>query len=768
MFRTLNSSNRNQSMTNLVSIFVTFVVSSAAVLACTGCSVPTDDNVPPHRVRQLALSDLKCMEPSFKTIKHYFKGSATAEATGAAWDCFDGALEEFTSETRGSKADSYTAEELRTFFQIYYLNGRTISDGFLVDLMRLKQLLAGGDPLILKKSELNTVRTSLKLLKVESLRLLPYLPYFKMTVSIESVQANPAPLNDALAALGVSSRQVSQIFRESSIVYTTSDIESLLHNAGQFLGKWELPEKAISYLPTFEVAKAFVVGGSGDKISPTEFLPLFDRMGRLGALHYRAHYLLTGVSPIRGQGLDQFEISADDAFALLSEVVKSKPGQVIEFAQVEQLLDEAARLKLLKPEFPVNAAKKAFRLILQKLLVTSSVPELSRPAGIDTQTLTALHGLLKTFIDRQRAWENVEDAAVQQGLVSRGASVSVKTAKALWPQFYKSPATADDDILKLFSRELPLTFYDSGAINFDRHASDQGLSEGSFVKMNVISLIDRMIMSSYAKSKVQSLSQPEFAQFFNDFFDLAQDFDLLQPKDKTLVKTSFDEASLFTFSARADGRLSDLELFDYISELQAASLMSGRAYADAGASCRAVGVDYFKQPTYDAACVRRLLGSHFDQYFPELPAWVVMAHGQTSGGNWRDLNVGLETAVRDDGFSDAPITKSDLNRMAMVMQYIESIYLRFDRDHSGTLDIVEARKALPLFAPKLMKGSGFKSDKKILALFMYILEKGKPPTSVGEKLDFIVSWSRKPSKWADVHSDRFDFLAVIGSMAQKK
>ncbi len=770
MLRSPRAFSRNRFCELLISsggsVVITMLV--AFMFVCAGCSLNTGDANSPKTSRELALNQLKCVNPSFEVFKDYFKGTASAEAVTGAWDCFDGAVETFVSNTHGASKESYTAEELRTFFQIYYLNGRKISDGFLVDLMRLKQLLAGGNALILKKTELNTIRSTLKILKSESLRLRPFVLYFKMSVPIEAVQANPAPFKEALAALVFSSHQLSSIFSHSSIVYPTSEMESLLHNSSLFMENWDLPEKAIAYLPTFELAKSFIVGGSSDTISVPEFLPLLDRIGRLGAIQFRAYYLLTGVSPTRGPGLDQLEITLHDAFSLLSEIVKSKPGQVIEFEQAEQLVDEAARLNLLKPNFPRDSMKKAFRLIVQKMLVTPDSTNHERKDGIDAQTLKAIQTLLKTFIDRQRAWENVEDAAVRQGLISSGDSVSVKNALSLWPKFYQNPMPGQDSIMRLFSQEKPLTFSDSGAINFDRHAADQGLSESAFVKMNVISLFDRMVTASYGKSQDRSLTQTEFAQLFNDFFDLAVEFKLLEPKDKTLVKTSFDEANIFTLAARADGRLSELELFDYIAELESAALMSGRAYADIGESCRAVGVDYFNRPTYEAACVRRMQGSQFGKYFPELPEWVKIANGQSEGTSWSDLEVGLETAARDAGFSDAPISNSDLNRMAMVMQYIETLYVRFDHNHSGTIDFSEAKEALPLFAPMLRDASGFKSDQKILALFMYILAKGKAPTSIGEKLDFVVSWSRKPSKWLDVHADRFQFLTVIGSLAKRK
>ena len=100
----------------------------------------------------------------------------------------------------------------------------------------------------------------------------------------------------------------------------------------------------------------------------------------------------------------------------------------------------------------------------------------------------------------------------------------------------------------------------------------------------------------------------------------------------------------------------------------------------------------------------------------------------------------------------------------MVMQYIESIYVRFDADRSGTLGYSEAVAAFPLFKDVLNSASKFNNDHKNLALFCYLLQYGKPPTSLTDKLYFQLIWLGSESKWKKVAADRMKVLGIVGAL----
>jgi hypothetical protein len=247
--------------------------------------------------------------------------------------------------------------------------------------------------------------------------------------------------------------------------------------------------------------------------------------------------------------------------------------------------------------------------------------------------------------------------------------------------------------------------------------------------------------------------------FFTDAHDLGEDMELLEPKDDDLWQTSFNESNMFMLSAVNDEYMSFTEIFDYLAYLLGGGVMSQRMYNEALERCPRVGVDGFNRPTLDVNCFRMRYGLKYPEVHAELPWWVKTQKDAT----WAEMEQNLEKAARTNGFSNDPISTSDITRMTMVQQYIESLYVRFDGNRDGYIDYDEAQKALPLFKALLKQASGFTSEKKINALYMYILKNGKAPTSFGEKAGFLI-WTLSPGKWKKVTADRLKLLEVVGAL----
>jgi hypothetical protein len=251
--------------------------------------------------------------------------------------------------------------------------------------------------------------------------------------------------------------------------------------------------------------------------------------------------------------------------------------------------------------------------------------------------------------------------------------------------------------------------------------------------------------------------------FLTDVHDLGEDMELLEPKDDDLWRTSFDESNMFMLSAVNDDYMSYSEIFDYLSYLLGGGVMSQRMYKESVDHCAHVGVDGFNRPTMDINCFRVRYGQKYADVHVELPWWVKTQKDAGPSG-WTEMETNLEKAARTNGFSDDPISTSDITRMTMVQQYIESLFVRYDVNRDGLIDYNEAQNALPLFKALLVKASGFKSDNKINALYMYILKNGKAPTSLGEKLSFQLFWLNSPGSWQKVTADRLKLLQVVGAL----
>ena len=108
----------------------------------------------------------------------------------------------------------------------------------------------------------------------------------------------------------------------------------------------------------------------------------------------------------------------------------------------------------------------------------------------------------------------------------------------------------------------------------------------------------------------------------------------------------------------------------------------------------------------------------------------------------------------------------DIGLVPHLIQYVELLYSKFDKNYDGFLNAAEAVKAFPCFSgiiremAKAELQDGTLKEKHLIPLFTYILRYGKPPETMKEKLRFRFFWRDKPEKW-DVWADRTQFGLVL-------
>jgi hypothetical protein len=153
--------------------------------------------------------------------------------------------------------------------------------------------------------------------------------------------------------------------------------------------------------------------------------------------------------------------------------------------------------------------------------------------------------------------------------------------------------------------------------------------------------------------------------------------------------------------------------------------------------------------------------------FKFLPSWQTVG-GKLGKGEREELFDLLLIGSRSDQPIEDAVELGDVNKMVMLMHYIESIFTRFDRDLSNSISFTEARDIYPIFYDLLKKAAnegGIEKESEIYALYNYILHKGKPPESLIDKIYFKLIWCNSPSKWEKVNADRVKLVKIIGQLA---
>jgi hypothetical protein len=748
-------------------IAVCAVSIAASVMVIAGCTVATNDSTTQSGPLKLELPSEACLKKAIPVIQNYFEGSANEADVNTSWACISGALSTFTTSTRGANPEFYTSRELRTFLQTFYLGDIKISDQLLTEAMRVKQLLLGGADDRLTRPELAQAQNTIQALRLETLRMLPYVKYLFQSATVDEAMKNPADVEAGIAAMQKSISAIGALLNRSPESYSTYDLQSLFEELKPIFNGWVGPAKALSYLPTFEVAKALVLNPPGNRVAPVEWQPLFVNAGRAYGLYLRWHYLVANQDLLSGVGLAQMTAGFEELVEVLKSGIDAKPSKVIAYAQIDATIDELIRLDFVDERLEDTTLKSVVRTAFSKFFNPGSSGARPKVTGLNSNVLNQLYTFGTSFFEMQRLYGNVTAKAVAADPTLSGKPIPWKTFLTLFSSESTPYSAAQDDLKKLMTLASPVSFRDNGTVIFDNRLTYLPMSLQGFTRYNWESAATRALIQGYAtdanSNRWTGVTQDQVHVFFNDVHALGTDLEILEPKDDTLWKSSFVESNMFMVSAVNDDHMSYYEVFDYLAYLLGAGTMGDRMYSDAKDSCAHVGVDGFNRPTMDISCFRARYGQKFATIHAELPWWVKMQSDRGAAG-WPAIEQGLETAARTHAYSDDPISTSDLTRMTMVMQYIESLYVRFDVNRDGLIDYNEAQKALPLFKDLLVQASGFKTDKQINALFMYILDKGKPPTSILDKVYFQVIWLNSQATWKKVTADRFKLLGVIGAL----
>ncbi|MES2965917.1 MAG: hypothetical protein V4760_18695 [Bdellovibrionota bacterium] len=646
----------------------------------------------------------------------------------------------------------------------------------LNEVMRLKQTILGGSIDTITRAEIGRTQTILQSLKVESLRLLPYMDLITMKVKTEDAQRDPNRVESALIVFNTSMENVGNLLGQSGQSYEARHLENLMRELQAIYSTgnrhWEGPKFVIENIGAIKALKAFMIKPPADQVAPTEWQPLLVNCARLFSLYIRAEYMLKSRDLLSGEGLDQLTIAVYEIFDLVQGSIQAKPNKIIEFDEWDAMANEMMRTKVVDLPLQSSTMRQLVRVALGKVFNPPIQGKRPAVAGLTMTNFARTRDGIFGWLDMQRVWREVQDQAYAREPHLRGGRIPIPTVRDLWAKARTPYKNAHQDIDTMLSRTYPLVFTDEGAVIFGPQAKLQGMNQEGFDSLNWKTHFARIVGMGWAsdpeKNRYLGLTKPEFHAFYLDARDLATDLEFLDPTSTDIWDSSFDESNMFMLSGDANSYLSFSEGVDFIAYALSASQTNGGIYKDARSLCPHEGVDYFGDPKINYACIKQNTVAKWNDKFRLLPSWQAVAKkiGTKEVAELFDL-------ILIGSRSKKPITDAlemgDVNKMTMLMHYIESLYTRFDRNESGTISFEEARDVYPIFYDLLKKAAndaGIKKESEIYALYNYILYKGGPPESLIDKVYFKLIWCNSPSKWTKVSADRVQLARIVGQLAK--
>lgn len=750
-------------------------VATGLVITLTSCGIALNEgNGNPNTNLKLSDGGTDCIEHSLPKIERYFKSEGTSQETQESWACLSLALEVFKENVTGQNPNYYTPEELRTFLQTYFLGDIKLTDKFLEEAFRLKQIILGGDRRQLTKAEIVRAQDAIQLLRGETVRLLPHLKIVLRKVEAGSPEASNEKIQAAKIALNEMTTVLGQIFDYTDNVYTMDHAKALLQEMqalfAQSGSSWTGPAVAIEHLDTFFVFKSFLLEGTDAVIFQKEWGKILRLVSQLYGSYLQYEYLVKPASDmLHGLGLKYFHTLLDEGFGVLQTAIDNKSTKVIPFETLDKVVEQLYFLKVISPDFMQdNTLKGLFRTVIGKVYQPAVNGVRPITSGLNLPALDLMRKDFYGFAEMQSVYDVIES-----DVTAKGEALTYQKLKDNWPA---KGTRADhlNQIRTLLNQAKPQMWDDQFRVVYDDSAFELPMTPVKFTEMNWRRMLIFILARGYAETgeAVESTGlRPveDFQSLYWDFRLLAHELEFLDKNDSDIWKSTAEESMIFFLASDGKVPVSIAEGYDFLGLALGSGKISSPIFKEMREECKHTGeLDAFGEPLVEVECYRGLLYDNFTKYFEALPGWA-LAVSKLTGDKLEKFKSNLEYVTLDN-VKDLKlgVKSGDIGTTASVFQYGESIFWKFDKNKDGKLNYPEtgdeAFKLFHEFLAIAAKEDGLTSEGDLRALFTYLLRYKRTPQTLPQKAEFLW-WKLNKGSWK-YEVSRTDVIDIIAAMKQ--
>jgi hypothetical protein len=759
----------------------------ALLATVAGCGL-VHDHSPQTAPLGMGSSEAACLAGSAELWHEYFEGRADRARIDGFFTCAEDSLRLFTERTRGARQGEYSPGELKTFLQTYFLAGYPVRDQLVSEVMYLKQVTLGGRADLLTTGDFDQVKHTLEILRDNVRRLQPYMP-----LTPEHAAELPDEIfRDEVRAIRRAAGELGAAFQKSGLSYSFAHLDSLLHEIEYFY-PGEGPHQLRGRMDLIRVLKGALLAPGADAVGPGQWISVFVSGAEWYVLSLRAARLARRFPDwFTGSGRRRLVLIAHSAAELIKAGVARQQDGEIPFATLDTLIDALRDGEL------VDSRLAAHRDVLKQFLR----PLLTRGLGgpVNGRQGRGAQGLTLGAMDRIEAsldrWANVQ-AALESAFGAAARAHGIGPDHALSTGFtveellralpvppsrntVLAPREEAAGALRMMIATTPPIFGQGGPeVGFRRGLEGQKYSYRGLSRRVWIRELVRFMLQGYASDPeraeaVTGVNQPEFHCFTDDIRKIGIVLGIVDERKYDMHYKRFREARLFMYASDGDEYLNLPETEQLLDYLLSADEHTRRLHEEIAKRCRTYGEDPFGYSRVDAECFRSEYFGHPEEtwrYMPELARYYLSLRAKDRERfEWL-----LETSARMAGFSTAPIESEDTQGYALVAQYVETLFMRFDRNGDGVIDGHEEHAAFAVFQgilsdvvrallsdPKLIQK--MTQPKNLEALFTYLLAHGKAPDtdSISGKIGFWI-WMQRGPEWS-IKADRMRLLEIFAQL----
>jgi len=782
----------------------------SAITLATVPSCSLYEGPPPKKKKEFQKNSLNCLKDFRAKLLDYADGRATAEDVNRLANCSIEALRTFGDLTRGQDRDRFTAEEIRTFLQRYFLDDVTISDGFMREFMRVKQAFLGGKSSDFSREDLKTCEGLIVAIRDILLRLQPSMP-----MSFERMQREtPAYVEEAGKALIDSAEIFGKKITENQSTYSFEDMGRLFDEITRTFDNTKSVFASVqTHIKLAGVLKEVVI----DPYRPREIVTARDWRIIIGeGARWTATYLrFLNIDAqystwMRGEGRTRFGIILNETLSHIDRAIKRhcpEEAQVREGCNVipgipiqsrQTLMETVAGVgELTGAKFQKGTLIKLFESIVKRTL---GGPELGE-TGRNTNRLTMNHvdrlrSLIRDWIDGSRYVEGAYATILRSESFPNSALVTTAALTDLDPKevlrnyggVTPEALAVAESLRALFKKTSAIQDAESKGAVFDgKNATRERVySEMDrytwlrpVFKRFVLGYIEGPGMATRIRNyEKDGLAIGEFTTLITDFWQLLSDVKFVGPKNTPSgdAKKRFRESSLFMQVSDGNNVISMDEGLQLVLYMFSANPLAVDSHNRAGKLCKTGPLDDYGEPTVETKCYRAKMYDFSASNSATADLWkpfplMIQFYDGLSVTQKAEFQEYVERASRKPEVPYGSwFGSDDTQTTVMIFHYVEALFQRFDVDKDGFLDETEGETAFPVFRNTLADIPTTKlSDAKLKSVFFWLLEYGAPPVddSMGgwskfwNGMEFMMYHWGSPS----FNSDRLSVLKVFATLS---
>jgi len=652
-----------------------------------------------------------------------------------------------------------------------------VSNNLVFEAMKVKQLFFGGSVDSFTTTDFETARLKVSRIKTLIERFLPYYTIYGREWEPDMYEPEEAQklYMESQFVLEATVREAGVLFEGA---YDLNDLVRLIHEVEElYPPKGEsLEAQARKYLPLIIDTKNIVLGGNDSSLRKGNWSVLLGFAARFYSDFLYYDYFLNEKPIEQPLTVSYFSVFLNQSLNIFRDLLTTKKENQLTRAELNKIGGHLIALEVLPKGIKPESLDQVLGVVLNNILV-SPEQRLGSPApnAITLASVEVARQELQVWLDTELFIATLsENWKPEEGLKAKALTDVFKQAQSAQASSVSLQAGLRELLLSVQS-PVPMTVDSEGRLIIS-NKFEQVYTAKSLRRLNMNRAITRLLLRSFVndKERIATYKGAVLEEVQSAFFTLKPllvEMGLIEPKNMTFASSRFREANIFVPHSDGNTFASYSEVADLIGMIWSGVSINSMLKKDLIRVCFKGNDQITNETLVSVSCARAAYKDSMPKSMTATPEYLRFMKS-ISKDEWA---IYMNNVFKAAGY--VPNDKNmamieDISLAPHVIQYIEMVFARFDRNKDGVISTSESLNAFPAFKGILMElakdqlASGSIKESDLLDLFTYILRYGKPPETLKEKLRFVLNWRGKSEKW-DVWADRMQLSEILGYIADQ-